>query len=1769
MGKDIRMLTRVRYVTLSYVGVITAITLGLYSTSLFSYLLFHSLVEISTIAIGFTLFILAWNTRRFLTNDCLKLIGIGYGFIAVIDLLHTLAYKGINVFPGYGANLPTQLWIAARFLQAATLCMAPVFIRRRISGHFLIGAYFAVVAMAAALVFSGNFPDCYVEGKGLTPFKVISEYAISAMLVIALIFFHKVRTNFNRTVYALIIASIACTAVSEISFTAYLSVYGFANLLGHLLKLAAFWLIYRALLVTGLKEPFDLIFRDLKQTEEALLKAHDSLEDKVRERTVELRASEEKYRGLIQKIQVAVVVHGADTRILTSNLLAQQLIGFTEEQLMGKSGFDPDWHFFREDGTAILPEEYPVNQVLTSKQPIRNAVAGVHCPGMEEDVWVLVSADPVLDEQGEVTQVIVTFVDITERKRAEEVLRRMNRELRAVSNCNQVLMRAEDEQTLLYEICRIICDDAGYRMAWVGYAENDDAKSVRPVAWAGVEDGYLAIADITWADLERGRGPTGTAVRSGESAWIKDFTTDPKATPWRDGALQRGYRSSIAIPLKDESGNTFGALTIYSTEPDTFDTPDEVRLLEELTDDLAFGITVLRVRNAQKEAERNIALLSFALDNVHEAAFLIDESARFRYVNEESCRALEYAREELFGLGVADVDPDFPMERWAGHWDELKTHGSLTFESRHKAKDGRIIPVEIYSNYFEYYGAGYILALARDITERKRVEDALRFIAQRGWAGTADTFLTALAGHLGDTLGMDYVLIAQLADDDHGMAETAALYAKGEIIPNMRYGLKGTPCENVTGKNLCLYPEGVQALFPADTLLADMGAESYAGIPLWDSAGRPIGLLAVLDGRPFHDEGMISYILQLTAASAAAALERERNDRLLIAREREFRTLAENSPDSILRYDNGCRCIYANPRIENTLGIPAGGMPGKTPMEIFPAGEYREYQDRIEEVLRTGAEADLEVVVPDTGEGVRYHHVRFTAERDQEGAITGVLVIGRNITERKQMENVLRESEERFRTLTEQSPVGIHIIEDDLFRYVNPAFAEIHGYTPEEIINRLGPVDFITPEDRERVLDSIRHSTAGEKMLSRLEFHIKRKDGSIRAVEVFGSRASHRGYPAIIGTIIDVTERKRSEEKLFQVTERWERTFDAVPDLIAIIDTDFRIVQANKAMAERLGATPEECAGHVCYEAVHGTKSPPSFCPHTCSLRDCREHAAEVSEERLGGDFIVSTSPIYDSKGGLIGCVHVARDITERKRAETRLNEQLLFLQQLLDSIPIPVYYKDVDGLYLGCNTAFEAFICLPRREIVGKTVYDVTPKERADRHHEADSALLCQPGAQIYEVSGTYKNGEHHDVIFNKATFVDANDRVAGIVGAMMDITSLRKAEEERKLLEAQLHQAQKMEAIGQLAGGIAHDFNNILTAIMGCAEITLLRMENGSPLRHYVEQILTSSERAAELTNALLTFSRRQVLHTKPIDLCGVVRDLKKMLGRLIPEDIDFRTQLAEGTLIVMADKGQIEQVLMNLVTNAKDAMPNGGTLTIDVSPAIMDERFVHAHGFGDPGDYACVTVADTGQGMDEETAKRIFEPFYTTKEVGKGTGLGMAIIYGIIQQHNGCITVHSEQQRGTTFKIYLPRIAEKIDETHVTREAEPSPGGTETILLAEDDMAVRELHKMILEEAGYGIVEAVDGQDALDKFMERMAEVDIVVTDVIMPKIDGKSLYEEIRKIRPDMKVLFMSGYTKDIIVKRGILEDEFSYISKPVKSFELLKKVRDVLDRDRCL
>ncbi|MBI5408298.1 MAG: response regulator [Nitrospirae bacterium] len=400
-----------------------------------------------------------------------------------------------------------------------------------------------------------------------------------------------------------------------------------------------------------------------------------------------------------------------------------------------------------------------------------------------------------------------------------------------------------------------------------------------------------------------------------------------------------------------------------------------------------------------------------------------------------------------------------------------------------------------------------------------------------------------------------------------------------------------------------------------------------------------------------------------------------------------------------------------------------------------------------------------------------------------------------------------------------------------------------------------------------------------------------------------------------------------------------------------------------------------------------------------------------------------------------------------------------------------------------------------------------------------------------------------------------DINGKLISYDGILRDVT-------ERKDLEAQLLHAQKMETIGQLAGGIAHDFNNIMSAIVNYTYLLKKRMKEDDPSQDQIDQIFSLSMKASEITGGLLAFSRKNFLNPLPVNLNKAVLNMEKLLSKFIGEDVQLKLKLSDKDLVIMADGAQMEQVIINLATNARDAMPDGGSLTIETDLVTLNEDFIRMHGFGRPGDYALLSVADTGLGMDEQTKRRIFEPFFTTKEAGKGTGLGLAIIYGIVKQHDGYITVYSEPGTGTTFKIYFRTVTAQVPEKDETK-ALHFFGNAETILVAEDEAAVRNSMKSLLEKFGYSVIEAADGEEALEQFRKHKEEITLLLLDVIMPKKNGREVYEEIKKITPGIKVIYTSGYRSEIIDRKGALKDGITVISKPVFPDKLLETIRDVI------
>ena len=512
--------------------------------------------------------------------------------------------------------------------------------------------------------------------------------------------------------------------------------------------------------------------------------------------------------------------------------------------------------------------------------------------------------------------------------------------------------------------------------------------------------------------------------------------------------------------------------------------------------------------------------------------------------------------------------------------------------------------------------------------------------------------------------------------------------------------------------------------------------------------------------------------------------------------------------------------------------------------------------------------------------------------------------------------------------------------------------------------------------------------------------------------------------------------------------------------------------------------------------------------------------------------------------------------IIERKKAEEATQLAYAELNQVFQTSADGMRIIDKDFKIVRINETFSKLAGVAKDEAVGKKCYEVFQSIYC--HTPRCSMRRVMGGEERIEFESIRKrsDGINLTCLVTATAFRDQDNKIMGIVEDFKDMTDYKK-------LEKQLIQAQKMEAVGQLAGGIAHDFNNILTAIIGYGN--LLQMElTEEKLRTYVVRILKSSQRATNLTKSLLAFSREQLISPKHVNINEIIQGVDNLLSSLIGEDIELQTFLIEKNLTVMADSAQIEQVLMNLATNARDAMPEGGKFIIRTDYVDLDNNFIKKHGFGQIGMYAVITVEDTGHGMDEETKERIFEPFFTTKDIGKGTGLGLSMVYGIIKQHEGYINVESKLEKGTIFKIYLPLMKTPVKEV-IPVPSNIIKGGTETILVAEDNAHVRELTKEVLEGFGYKVLEATNGENAIDVFNNNQDNIGLLLLDIIMPKMNGKEVYDLIKKVKPDIKVLFISGYNSDVIHKKGLAEQGLQFMSKPVSPDELLQKIRQILDK----
>jgi PAS domain S-box-containing protein len=615
---------------------------------------------------------------------------------------------------------------------------------------------------------------------------------------------------------------------------------------------------------------------------------------------------------------------------------------------------------------------------------------------------------------------------------------------------------------------------------------------------------------------------------------------------------------------------------------------------------------------------------------------------------------------------------------------------------------------------------------------------------------------------------------------------------------------------------------------------------------------------------------------------------------------------------------------------------------------------------------------------------------------------------------------------------------------------------------------------------------------------------------------------------------------------------------EAIGDGFSIQDTDFRLLYMNRTAREMFG----DRVGDYCYQVFEQRDIVCPDCPLAASYADGKIHRVERSNPTRTLHVEITASPVRDAAGAIIGGIELVRDITRQKLDEEALRESEERYRNLIENAHDMIQSVDAEGKFIFVNAAWLKTLGYTEDDLRRMTLFDVIHPDC--RQHCSDIFRKVLGGDPTNNIVATFiaKDGRPVHVEGN-VNIRSAGGEVIATQGIFRDVTERVKAEVEREKLEAQLLHAQKMEAIGTLTGGIAHEFNNIMTAIIGYGEFVQEGIADDSPLRPYTNSLLASAMRATQLTQSLLAYSRKQIMNPRPLNLGETVQNVGRLLSKLIGENRELRLRLGDEQAGIMADPGQIEQVLINLATNARDAMPGGGTLTIATSRSLLGTEYMMSHGYASPGMYAEISMTDTGVGMDERTRERIFEPFFTTKELGKGTGLGLAMVYGIIKQHDGYIDVDSEPGKGTTFRIYLP-LTEAEGGERKSAEALPMRQGSETVLVAEDDVAVRNLTREVLERAGYRVIVAADGEEAVRKFLENREAVALLVFDMVMPKKSGEDAYREIRKVRADMKVMFMSGYSPDLLQRDGIIEQGMNFFPKPISPGDLARRVREILD-----
>ncbi len=951
--------------------------------------------------------------------------------------------------------------------------------------------------------------------------------------------------------------------------------------------------------------------------------------------------------------------------------------------------------------------------------------------------------------------------------------------------------------------------------------------------------------------------------------------------------------------------------------------------------------------------------------------------------------------------------------------------------------------------------------------------------------------------------------------------------------------------------------------------------ESFSASITWE--GQPAVLSMIRDvTRQVHSEDLLRQThdqLGRRVQDGAAELqgineklmleinERKRTEEALRRSEEKYRLVVENANEGIFLTQEG-KPIFVNPMCSLLTGYSANELMSQPFEELIHPDDRQMVSQRYTQRL-AGDQASysyrFRILTKDGS--VKWMHLNSVLLGwENRATVLGLLT---DITDRAQAEKRLWLEKQRFQTLSENAPMGLVMIgSDGSFEYINQKFRELFGYDLREVPDGRSWFKLAFPDLQYRKevisqwVEDIGRCQPGETR-PRL-FTVTCKDGTRKAIH-FRPVQLETGEHLL--TCEDMTPRDKAEQAIQERERFLSSVFASIQDGISILDTDLNVMRVNPTM-ERWYSHAVPMTGKKCYEVYHLSRKPCDSCPSIRTLNTGQTAYEMVPKRGASGDItgwqdLYSFPLIDESTGELKGVIEYVRDISDRKAAEEALRESEKKYRTILETIADGYHEVDMAGNLTLVNDSMCEIFGYPREELLGVNYRSLMDEHNAKIIFEAYNSVhktgKPNPGFNYQNVR---KDGSRRDVSVSISPIKDADGQPVGFRGIIRDIT-------ERKRLQEQLYQASKMEALGTLAGGIAHDFNNLLQIVQGYTDLLLLRKVREDPDYDKLRTMRGAAQRGRDLVQQILTFSRKVETKTRPVDLNHELRQTELLLRRTIEKTISIEMDLADNLWPISADPIHIEQILLNLAVNAKHAMPQGGRLMIETKNIKLDEEYGRTHLKTKPGSYVLLMVSDSGHGMDKAVVERIFEPFFTTKETGEGTGLGLAMVFGLVKSHDGHISCYSEPGVGTTFKIYFPAIEKELECSAETTQEMPA-FGTETVLVVDDEESIRELTRELLASAGYEVLTASTGSEAIHLYSQKKDDVSLVILDLIMPEMDGTKCLQELLRINPLAKVLVASGYSANGPTRETTAIGAKGFVNKPYDMRQFLLMVRGILD-----